>query len=42
MGVMNESSAILCSSNADESSAKQKLNEIQSLLKKHIGLNADR
>lgn len=42
MGVMNESSAISCTSNVDESSAKQKLNEIQNLLRKHIGLNADR
>lgn len=42
MGVMNESSAITSTNNGEESSAKQKLNEIQNLLKSHIGLNADR
>lgn len=42
MGVMNESSVMTCANNAEESSAKQKLNEIQNLLKTHIGLNADR
>lgn len=42
MGVMNESSAISCTNSGEESSAKQKLNEIQNLLKTHIGLNVDR
>lgn len=42
MGVMNESSAITCTNDGKESGAKQKLNEIQNLLKTHIGLNADR
>lgn len=43
MGVMNESNAISCTQNAQESASKQTLNEIQNLLSTHhIGLNADR